>query len=201
MDFCRCRAYGAGMELLVSAGLLVAVLGWLAQVCHRLYRLRQGVHRAWLDWMEATQSRNAALDEFSEALALLRPRGDMLPRHLRRLIADYRRSLQRSGQEGWCSPGFAALLRDEAELRRCLGDSVRCVVAAQHPEPDKCREICERLEDGRSRQRNSERRFDKAAAGYNEALLEPPVHLVAQVLGFATPGGLFAELDAEHQDE
>lgn len=169
------RGYHADMEYLVSAGLLVAVLAWVSGLCHRLRLLRAEVQGAWADWLRDTRCRNETLGEFAELAAVLLPPGEMLPRTLRRLLADSERALRGGERLLWRADGTAMAaeqsLRREAERASRVG----C---------DGLQSLGESLALALERQGRSERRFQSAAETYNLALREPPVRLLSAALGF-----------------
>ena len=169
------RGYHVAMEYLVSAGLLAAVLAWVSALCHRLRLLRAEVQDAWADWLRDTRSRNEALGEFAELAAVLLPPGEMLPRTLRRLLADSDRALRGGENLLWHADRSALAaeqtLRQKAEQASRLG----C---------EGLQSLSESLALALERQGQSERRFHLAAESYNMALLEPPVRLLARGLGF-----------------
>lgn len=173
-----------GMEWLVSTGLLVAVVAWVVALCHRLQLLRTDVRGAWQDWLDDTRRRNETLGEFAETVALLLPQGEMLPRTLRRLVADSDRMLLMG--EGLLWEEVPHSSRTEGELRR------EASVAARRAEEsgvlhsdERLRKVCDCLLQRMERQEQSSRRFRLAAEAYNAALSEPPVRLLAESLGFA----------------
>ncbi|MCQ2365515.1 MAG: hypothetical protein MJ051_08210 [Akkermansia sp.] len=163
------------MEYLVSAGLLVAVLAWVSALCHRLRLLRAELQGAWADWLRDTRCRNETLGEFAELAAVLLPRGEMLPRTLRRLVADSNRVLKDGERLLWRAD--RAMLRAEQALRQEAEQASKL-----HHEG--LLELGERLARELERQGQSERRFRLAAECYNAALAEPPVRLVAPGFGF-----------------
>lgn len=167
--------YDAAMEYLVSAGLLVAVLAWVSGLCHRLRLLRADLRGAWADWLRDTRRRNEALGEFAELAAVLLPPGEMLPRTLRRLLADSDRALR--GGEALLWRSDRAALAAEAALRREAEQASRLACAG-------LQEPGERLSLALERQGQSERRFQLAAEAYNLALQEPPARLLAPGFGF-----------------
>ena len=167
--------YDAAMEYLISAGLFVAVLAWVSALCHRLRLLRAELRGAWADWLRDTRRRNATLGEFAELAAVLLPPGEMLPRTLRRLVADSDRALEGGERLLWRADRSA--LRAEQALRR----------EAEHASRLGCdglQKLGERLTRELERQGQSERRFRLAAECYNAALAEPPVRPVAAGFGF-----------------
>lgn len=177
------RAYHAGMEWLVSAGLLVAVAAWVAGLCHRLQHLRTEVRGAWQDWLEDTRRRNKAAGEFAEFAALLLPPGEMLPRTLRRLVADSDRLLPVGERLLWTEN--VERVRTEGELRRELSAAARRAEDWRTGRADDGLErVSEELLQRMERYEQSGRRFRLAAEAYNAALAEPPVRLLAPSLGF-----------------
>lgn len=172
-----------GMEWLVSAGLLVAVAAWVVGLCHRLQLLRTEVRSAWQDWLDDTRRRNESLGELAEAAALLLPQGEMLPRTLRRLIADSERTLPEGEKLLWSE--HAETHRTEAALRREASAAARRVKSEQSLRADAgLSHLCEQLLLRLERQEQSGRRFRLAAEAYNAVLSEPPVRLLAPSLGF-----------------
>lgn len=173
----------AGMEWLVSAGLLVAVAAWVAGLCHRLRLLRSDVRGAWADWLADTRRRNEALGEMAECVSVLLPPGEMLPRTLRRLLADSDRAL-RAG-EGLLWSDSAAPRQTEGDLRReARAAALRVEQTAVLRADEGAQGLCERLLLALERQEQSGRRLRLAAEAYNAVLREPPVQLLAPSLGF-----------------
>lgn len=171
------------MEWLVSVGLLVAVAAWVAGLCHRLQLLRTEVRGAWQDWLDDTRRRNASLGEFAEVVALLLPQGEMLPRTLRRLVADSERMLLVGEGLLWDEAPFSR--RTEGELRRAASAATRRAEEMADLQADeRLRRVCEHLLQHMERQEQSGRRFRMAAEAYNAALTEPSVRLFAPSLGF-----------------
>lgn len=172
-----------GMEWLVSAGLLVAVAAWVAGVCHRMQLLRAEVRGTWADWMEDTHRRNESVEALAESVSVLLPAGEMLPRTLRRLVADSERHLRRGEYLLWAETEEPK--QTEEELHREAHDAVCRVESTSSLRADaRLLEHCERLVHTLERQEQSGRRFNLAAEAYNAALREPPVQLLAPMLGF-----------------
>lgn len=171
------------MEWLVSVGLLVAVAAWVAGLCHRLQHLRAEVRGAWRDWLEDTRRRNETAGEFADFVALLLPPGEMLPRTLRRLLADSDRALPLGEGLLWAEHAERTLA--EGALCRELSAATRRAEALQRQRADEgLARVCEQLLLCLERQEQSGRRFRIAAEAYNAALAEPPVRALAPGLGF-----------------
>lgn len=165
----------AGMEILISVGLLVAVAAWVAGLCHRLSRLRAELLCAWKAWEQDTRRRNETLGEFAELYALLMPAGEMQPRTLRRLRADSDRALS-SGQ-----------MQDtgEGELCRALEQATLTVEeTAALRSHEGMAALCEQLTKVQKRQKLSGQQLQEAEEAYLAALKEPPARLLAPSLGF-----------------
>lgn len=159
----------------------MAVLAWVSGLCHRLRLLRAELRGAWADWLRETRCRNETLAEFAELAAVLLPAGEMLPRTLRRLLADSDRALRQGEALLWRADRSARAA--EKALRREAGLAARCAGATLlHHEG--VQPLVERLTQELERQQQSERRFRLAAETYNAALHEPPVRPVAAGFGF-----------------
>lgn len=170
-----------GMEILISVGLLVAVVAWVAHLCHRLVLLRAELLGAWGEWMLDTRRRNETLGEFTELFSLLMPAGEMPPRNLRRLVADSERVLRAGEALLWQTPPPAG----EDELCRTAAAAARMAEErAELREHLTMGTLRARLEADLAQQAQSETRLLLAAAAYNAALREPPVSPLAPVLGF-----------------
>lgn len=180
-----------GMEWLVSAGLMVAVAAWVAGVCHRLQMLRAEVREAWADWLEDTRRRNDALGEFAESASVLLPPGEMLPRTLRRMVADSERSLRMGEHLLWTEDDAARVT--ETSLYREASAAARLVEQTPQLRDDEgLGALCEGLLRALERQEQSGHRLNLAAEAYNAALREPPVEMIAPVLGFLRIAYLFS---------
>lgn len=163
------------MEWLVSAGLLVAVAAWVAGVSHRLQMLRGKMRRAWADWLEETHRRNEALGKWTEAVSVLLPPGEMLPRTLRRLLSDSELDL-RAG---------AVRMDTEGELKRkALTIAMSLSVPLPTPSDTGLPKLCEALRLCLEAQERRALQFRAAAEAYHTALQEPPIRLIAAALGF-----------------
>lgn len=174
----RQNDYDDGMELLISAGLLLVVAAWMTKTCHRLRSLHANVQQAWDAWMLDTRRRNAALEDVAELLALLLPTGDMLPRTLRRLSADSEYILR----TGLCKGD-----NHQQEIRLCQEAEAairRADESAHLHSHETLAALCSKLTEALARQEESALNLQGVSELYNRALDEPPIRLLAPSFGF-----------------
>lgn len=173
------------MVYIVALALLVLVGAWLAAAYARLHHLYGRVQGAWVSWQAATMHRNECLGDFVAVFAGFLPREDMLPRNMRRWVADSHRALQ-------ATP--AAPLRGTAHLlgdtERCLARSIRSSGHAMESTPlmRDCEQLLglyQAMAVSRHRQEELTRLYNRSVHDYNTALAEPLTRLLAPVLGFA----------------
>lgn len=174
----------AGMSYLVSLGLLVLVAAWALHVYNRLRYLREQVAQAWAQWLKATRQRNAYVEDFAAAASVVLPRGDMLPRSLRKLAQDSRIALVQATAEGRNAPFLRASLT-ERELRRVLRrfEPTLDSLGAQ-PSNEHLQFLGTQVNLLLFHQNQYARVFNRLAADYNTALRELPGSILAPVFGF-----------------
>lgn len=106
-----------------------------------------------------------------------------MPRTLRRLVEDSERHLRQGEHLLWEEDEETR--QTERALHREAHDATRRVEETGNLRTDAgLWELCERLVHALKRQEQSGRRFNLAAEAYNAALREPPVQLLAPMLGF-----------------
>lgn len=173
------------MAYLVSFALLVAVLAWMVGVYNNLEHLRGVVCNCWRQWRRATHRRNECLADFVAAFAAMMPRGDPLPRNLRRMVEDSERSLALAMEPRW-SRMHGMIGGAEGLLRRAVAQSVQLVEESpsmQGNEP--LLRLCSTMSASLYQQDQVAALFNHAAVEYNAALTSPSARLLAPVFGFA----------------
>ena len=114
------------MMYLVSFALLVALIAWIAGIYNHLDYLRGVVCDCWGQWRKATRHRNECLADFTAVFSMLMPRGDPLPRELRRMREDSERSLALALEPRWSKVrGFVG--GAEQLLRHAVAQSMHVV--------------------------------------------------------------------------
>ncbi len=173
------------MAYLVSFALLVAVLAWMVGVYNNLEHLRGVVCSCWGQWRLATHRRNVCLADFVSVFAVLLPRGDPLPRELRRMVEDSERSLALALEPRW--NGNAGMLAGaESILRRAVAQSVQLVEdSPQMRQHEQLLQLCSSMSVSLYQQEQVEALFDHAAYEYNAALVTPSARLLGPLFGFA----------------
>lgn len=179
------------MQWLVSLGLLVAVLGWLLALHHRLHRLHEELEQAWALWVRRTRRRNACLVLFLRGLEQ-EGRRDLLPA-ARDLAALAERSDARLTEDGTSDGSSSGTARPEAEelsreeemFSRTLDTAVsglqdRGALAGHDRLLDGCAQLCLAMQ----RQEQSRQLYNACADAYNEALRGTSARLAAPSLRF-----------------
>lgn len=175
------------MQWLVSLGLLVAVLGWLLALHHRLHRLHEELEQAWALWVRRTRRRNACLALFLRGLEE-EGRRDLLPA-ARDLAALAERSDARlaadGSSNGTAGPAAEELRREEAMFSRTLETAVAGLqdhgdLAGHDRLLDACAQLCLAMQRGEQ----SRQLYNACADAYNEALRGPSARLAAPPLRF-----------------
>lgn len=172
------------MAYLVSFALLVAVLAWVVGVYNNLEHLRGVVCNCWGQWRKATHRRNECLADFAAVFASFMPRGDSLPRDLRRMAEDSERSLALVLEPRW-SRKHGFLGGAEQALRHVVDLSVQAV--EDSPElrrHEALQRLCTSVTVSLYQQTQTASLFNRAAAEYNSALASPSARFLAPVLGF-----------------
>lgn len=179
------------MEILVSVGLLVAVLAWVVSVYNRLYHLRREVMGAWNQWVQATRSRNEQLGNFADVFARVLPQGSLVPRRLRSLADDSERRLRSMKEPRWGNSGESFMPGEEWMLQRALRESMD---EAEHmPQIHthlEFQQLCGLMSMALYQQEHRTRLFNRAAQEYNSALVSPGGRALASVFGFRPSGSL-----------
>lgn len=181
------------MEILVSVGLLVAVLAWVVSVYNRLYHLRREVLGAWQQWVLATRSRNEQLGDFADVFARVLPQESLVPHRLRSLADDSERRLSTMDEPRWGTSGESFMPGAEWMLQRALHESMD---AAEHmPQIHthlEFQQLCGLMSMALYQQEHRTRLFNRAAQEYNSALVTPAGRALASVFGFRPSGSLEA---------
>lgn len=185
------------MAYLVSFALLVALLAWMVGVYNNLEHLRGVVCNCWGQWRVATHRRNECLNDFVAAFASFMPRGDALPRDLRRMVEDSERSLALALEPRW-SGRYGMLGRAELILRRAVARSVQVVEDTPGMrDHEHLRRLCSSMSVSLYQQDQVAALFNHAALEYNAALASPSARLLAPIFGFDRADALDAS--AENQ--
>lgn len=181
------------MEILVSVGLLVAVLAWVVAVYTRLYHLRNEVVGAWKQWVLATHSRNEQLGDFAEVFARVLPQGSQAPHRLLSLADDSEQHLNEMAEPRWGVSGESFMPGAEWHLQRVLHESMdeaeHMPQMQAHPE---FQQLCGLMSMALYQQEHRTRLFNRAAQEYNSALVTPGGRALASVFGFLPSGSLEA---------
>ncbi|MBQ3240442.1 MAG: hypothetical protein IJB00_04570 [Akkermansia sp.] len=181
------------MEILVSIGMLVAVLAWVVSVYTRLFHLRNEVLGAWKQWVLATRSRNEQLGDFAEAFARVLPQGSPAPHRLRSLADDSEHRLREMAEPRWGASGESFMPGAEWLLQRALHESMdeaeHLPQMLAHPE---FQQLCGLMSMALYQQEHRTRLFNRAAQEYNSALVTPGGRALASVFGFLPSGSLGA---------
>lgn len=171
--------------MLVSIGMLVAVLAFLSLTYKRLSQLRDEVRGAWKHWTEATRHRNMCLEDFADVYARLRPKGDMVSRQLRRLADDSNRTLLTLKEP--CSGDAELSFLPGAEwlvlraVQSSVGEVEREGVLRDN---EQMQQLCGLMSMAIYQQENRTRTFNHAVTAYNATLRSPLNRLMAPLLGF-----------------
>ncbi len=173
------------MEIVVSIGLLVAVLAWVFSVYQRLLHLRAEVRGAWQQWLTATHRRNECLADFAEHVSLLLPGPDAFPARLQRLTDDSELALEQLEEPRWGDAAADGLPGVEWRLLRAVHESV-AAVEQKSPVPGDAQLhlLCGQMSAALQRQENRTRLFNRAAQEYNTALCSPGGRMLAPMFGF-----------------
>lgn len=178
------------MEYIVPLGILVAFLAWIIATFTRLHHLQNAALAAWCKWSEATQQRNACLVDFTVLFSGYLPKGDVRPRHLRRLADDTRRVLDThhglpNGNE------LKQLSHAEKSLRREVVNAVQAMEDSETMRDDTLlAELCTRVSVSIFQQDELSRTYNRSVGDFNMALTSPGARLVAGIFGFAPMGEL-----------
>ncbi len=173
------------MEIVVSIGLLVAVLAWVLSVYQRLLHLRSEVRGAWQQWLSATHRRNECLADFAEHFALLLPGDDASPARLQRLTDDSEHALEHLAEPRWGNSSEDVLPGVEWRLQRAVHESVAEVehesLAQGH---ERLHLLCGQMSVALYQQENRTRLFNRVAQEYNTALSSLGGRMLAPMFGF-----------------
>lgn len=181
------------MEILVSIGLLIAVLAWVVTVCNRLMHLRNEVRGAWKQWVVATHHRNEQLDAFADMFAMVLPQGKATPGRLRSLGIDSEHLLRHLEEPRWGMEGEAFMPGTEWLLQQTLQESVEEVERMpQLQVHQQLQQLCGLMSMALYQQAHRTRLFNRAVQEYNAALVSPGGRALASVFGFRPSGSLEA---------
>ena len=188
------------MEILVSIGLLVAVLAWIVSVYNRLFHLRNEVRGAWKQWVLAARNRNEQLDDFAAAFAGVLPQENLTPGRILHLGLASQQFLRELDEPRWGVDGEEFMPRSEWLLQRALHDSVDEVEhTPQLQSHQHLQQLCGLMSMALYQQEHRTRLFNRAAHEYNSALVTPGGRALASVFGFRPSGSL--EAPDGHTDE
>lgn len=177
------------MEIVVSIGLLIAVLAWVVSVYNRLFHLRNEVRGAWKQWVLATRSRNEQLDDFADSFARALPQDSSAPERLRRLALDSEQMLKEMENSRWGTDAESAVPPAEWQLQRVLHESLDEVEQTpQMQEHLRLQQLCGLLSMALYQQEHRSRLFNRAVQEYNAALVSPGGRTLASVFGFRPSG-------------
>lgn len=179
------------MEMMVSMGMLVFVLAWVARVYSRLHFMRNEVVDAWLQWQQATHRRNEQLSDFALTCSGVLAQNAELAGQLRQMVEESEQLLRALKEPCWGCITANELHGGESRLLRAARQSV-CAVEQEprmqeHPE---LLQLCGLMSMALHRQEQRTRYFNRAAREYNAALASPGGHMLAPVFGFLPVGSL-----------
>ena len=190
------------MVILVSIGLLVAVLAWVVSVYNRLFHLRNEVRGAWKQWILAARNRNEQLDDFANVFAGALPQENGAFGRIVRLGAVSRQLLRGLEELRWGAQGEALMPQSEWLLQRMLHESVDSVENAPHLQSHlQLQQLCGLMSMALYQQEHRARLFNRAASEYNMALASPGGRALASVFGFLPAGCLEAADDAAVENQ
>lgn len=189
------------MNLLVSIGLLVAVLAWVVSVYNRLFHLRNEVRGAWKQWILAARNRNEQLDDFASVFAGALPQKDSAFGRIRRLGAVSQQLLPGLEELRWGAQGEALMPQSEWMLQRMLHESVNAAEnSPQLKSHLQLQQLCGLMSMALYQQEHRTRLFNRAASEYNAALASPGGRALASVFGFL-PAGCLVAAEAGSEDK
>ena len=172
------------MSYLVSLGLLVLVAAWVVGVYNRLRILHSRVAEAWEHWRKVTRRRNACVEEFAAAVSVALPRGDMLPRSMRRLAQDSNLELA-SATAGRADTATMRAAITERELHRVLRRLEPAMEAlGAQPSTEHLQFLGAQVNITLFHQGQHARIFNRLAADYNAALRDTPGRILSPIFGF-----------------
>lgn len=189
------------MEILVSIGLLVAVLAWVVSVYNRLFHLRNEVRGAWKQWILAARNRNEQLDDFANAFAGALPQDNSASCRILRLGAVSQQLLRGLEELRWGPQGEALIPQSEWILQRVLHESVDSVENSPQLQAHfQLQQLCGLMSMALYQQEHRARLFNRAAMEYNAALASPGGRALASVFGFLPAGCLETTDDAPDEN-
>lgn len=183
------------MEIIVSIGLLVAVLAWVVSVYNRLFHLRNEVRGAWTQWILAARNRNEQLDDFASVFAGALPQENRAFGRIQRLGAVSQKLLRGLEELRWGVQGEALMPQSEWTLQRMLHESVDAVENSPQLQSHlQLQQLCGLMSMALYQQEHRTRLFNRAALEYNAALASPSGRALASVFGFL-PAGCLEEVE------
>lgn len=185
------------MVYLISLALLVAVFGWVMTVYKHLQHLRSSVLGSWHRWVHATHRRNDCLADVADIFSSLMPQGELLPRHLRRLVYDSERALKLLQEPGWGN-GSDFLPAEEWQLQQAAQRSLHeAEINPPLRDHEHLQRLCGQMSVALYQQQQYTRLFNLAAQEYNAALNHPSGRIVAPIFGFLRAQNLRSQSGSE----